>query len=193
MITSSFNLLLLRENKVEEEFLNFRWFSVALYYFVLIAKWRFCTFSRSAASLANTASTKVCSYQVGEKGFVVWCVWVFVGNVNSTCLWTANIVPYHCLWVTMVPKLGKSFTSQVTREQVLMSGFCSSVKRLRVFDSPLEGALIHHRLAPSRCWYSFTFPGRVESWTSLGGKEGRINIQIAVKAEDRTRDLVVGW
>ena len=53
-------------------------------------------------------------------------------------------------------------------EVVLISGFCS-VKRMRVFDSPLDGTLIHRRLAPSRCWYSFTYPGRMES---LSRKEG---------------------
>ena len=38
--------------------------------------------------------------------------------------------------------------------------------------------LIHSRLAPSRCWYSFTFPERMESLVCLGRKESHTNIQI---------------
>ena len=39
----------------------------------------------------------------------------------------------------------------------------------------MDGTLIHHRLALSRRWYSFTYPGRMESWVSLGEKKvGRI-------------------
>ena len=34
-------------------------------------------------------------------------------------------------------------------EPAHISGFCS-VKRMRVFDSPLDGTLIHRRLAPKR-------------------------------------------
>ena len=60
-----------------------------------------------------------------------------------------------------------------------ISGFCS-VKRITLW-LPLDGTLIHHRLAPSRCWYSFTNPGRMESWVSLGGKGGRTNIQISLQ------------
>ena len=44
---------------------------------------------------------------------------------------------------------------------------------------PLDGTLIHRRLAPSRCWYSFTYPGRKESWVGLGGKEGCTNDRIS--------------
>ena len=46
---------------------------------------------------------------------------------------------------------------------------------MRVFDPSLAGTLILRRLAPSRCWYSFTYPGRMDSWVSLGGKESRTN------------------
>ena len=46
---------------------------------------------------------------------------------------------------------------------------------------PLDGTLIHRRLAPSRRWYSFTDPRKLESWVSLGGKEGRTNIRISAK------------
>ena len=38
-----------------------------------------------------------------------------------------------------------------------------------------DTSLIHRRLAPSRCWYSFTYPGSMESWVSLGGKESFTN------------------
>ena len=72
----------------------------------------------------------------------------------------------------------------------LISGFCSA-KRMRVFDSPLDGTLIHCRLTPSRRWYSFTYPGRMESWVSLGRKEGRTNIQISVERESNWRPC--GW
>ena len=34
------------------------------------------------------------------------------------------------------------------------------------------------RLAPRRCRYSFTYPGRMENWVGLGGKESRTNIRI---------------
>ena len=60
-------------------------------------------------------------------------------------------------------------------EPALISGFCN-VKRMRVFDSPWTG---HRRLAPSRSWDSLTYPGRMESWVSLSGKEDRTNIQIS--------------
>ena len=58
-------------------------------------------------------------------------------------------------------------------EPALISGFCS-VKQMRVFDSSWTG-LIHHRLAPSGHWYSFTYPGRMESWVILDGKKSRTN------------------
>ena len=37
---------------------------------------------------------------------------------------------------------------------LLISGFCS-VKWIRPF---MDGTLTYRRLAPSRCWYSFTTP-----------------------------------
>ena len=46
---------------------------------------------------------------------------------------------------------------------------------------PLDGTLIHRRSAPSRCWYSFTYPWRMESWVSLDGKEGHTNISMTLK------------
>ena len=46
---------------------------------------------------------------------------------------------------------------------------------------PLDETLINHRLASSRRWYSFTYPGRMESRVSLGGKEGCTNIWISAK------------
>ena len=45
-----------------------------------------------------------------------------------------------------------------------------------VFDESIRA-----RAAPSRHWYSFTYPGRMESWVSLGGKEGHTNIQISAE------------
>ena len=54
--------------------------------------------------------------------------------------------------------------------------------KLKLYKSlwlSLDEILIHRRLAiTSRRWYSFIYPRRMESWVSLGGKEGRINIQI---------------
>ena len=61
-----------------------------------------------------------------------------------------------------LPKLN-SFPSLV--ELVLMSSFCS-LKRI-IVQVPLDGTLIHRRLAPSRCWYSCTVLERMESWVSL--------------------------
>ena len=61
-------------------------------------------------------------------------------------------------------------------EPALIFGFYN-VKRKSLSFLP-DGTLIHRRLPPSRSWYSFTYPGRIESWVSLGGKEGRTNIQI---------------
>ena len=61
----------------------------------------------------------------------------------------------------------------------LIPSFCS-VKRMSVW-LPLDGTLIHCRLAPSRFWYSFTYPRKMENWISLGGKEGYTNIQISAK------------
>ena len=51
------------------------------------------------------------------------------------------------------------------------------ILKLLILYEP-SGPLIHCRLAPSRHWYSFTFPGRMESLVSFGGNEGRTNFQI---------------
>ena len=50
------------------------------------------------------------------------------------------------------------------------------VKRIRVFDFPLDETLIHRRLAPSRCWYSFTYQMKVFSikWKLLRVTQIRI-------------------
>ena len=57
---------------------------------------------------------------------------------------------------------------------------------------PLDGTPTHGRLDPSRRWYSSTSPGRIESWVSLGGKEGLTNQFNSWQSRDRTGDLVVG-
>ena len=62
-------------------------------------------------------------------------------------------------------------------ETALISSFCS-VKQTRVLDSPGR-ELTHRRLAPSKCCYSFAYPGRKENWVRLGRKEGRTNVQIS--------------
>ena len=54
-------------------------------------------------------------------------------------------------------------------EPALVSGFCN-FKQARVWF-PLDGTLIHHRVAPSRYWYSFTYPRWMENWVSLGEKK----------------------
>ena len=64
-------------------------------------------------------------------------------------------------------------------EPALISGFCS-VKQTSLW-LPLDGTLIHRRLALNRHWYSFTNPRRMESWVGLGGKEGCTNIRISAK------------
>ena len=56
----------------------------------------------------------------------------------------------------------------------LISGFCC-------VKLPPDGTIIYRRLAPSRCWYSFTYPGEMESLISLGGKEGHMNNQISAE------------
>ena len=39
---------------------------------------------------------------------------------------------------------------------------------------PLDGTLIHHRLAPSRRWYSFTYPGRTAELVKAEKKDTQI-------------------
>ena len=46
---------------------------------------------------------------------------------------------------------------------------------------PLDGTLIHCWLALSKCGYSCTYPGKMESCVSLGRKEGCTNIRISAK------------
>ena len=75
--------------------------------------------------------------------------------------------------ITIVHKK-KCFGNEVTSIVVCFSPFAV---KLNPFSSPmayliqpvlipgypgLDGTLIHHTLARSRCWYSFTFPGRME-------------------------------
>ena len=56
-----------------------------------------------------------------------------------------------------------------------------------------HGVGAYLRLAPSRCWYLFTYPGGMENWVSLGRKEGHTKIQISAELSwDRTGDLLVG-
>ena len=69
----------------------------------------------------------------------------------------------------------KSLRARWPVEPVLISGFCSVILLL------LDGTLIHRRLAPSRRWYSFTYPGRMESWVSLGGKDTQTSIQLSAE------------
>mgnify|MGYP001795693070 CR=1 FL=1 len=72
-------------------------------------------------------------------------------------------------------------------ELAIISGFCS-VKWMRYFDSSLDGTLIHCRLASSRCWYSFIYPGMMESWVSLGRK-GCTNVSNLRRAVNRPGSL----
>ena len=60
-------------------------------------------------------------------------------------------------------------------EPALISAFCSLRWR---YLTPPGWTLIQHRLAPSRRWYAFTYPGTMESRVSLGEKGGHTNIQI---------------
>ena len=60
---------------------------------------------------------------------------------------------------------------------------------MRVFDSPWT--LIHCRLAPGRCWYSFTYPGRMEIKAELNEPEnGCIKYPNLGRAGDLTGDLL---
>ena len=54
----------------------------------------------------------------------------------------------------------------------------------------LDETLIYRSVAPSRCWYSFTNPIRMESWVSLNRK-GHRNIQIS--AEPKSNWGHCGW
>ena len=74
-------------------------------------------------------------------------------------------------------------------EPVLISCFCN-VKSTRAFDSPWMGH-IHRRLAPSRRWYSFTYPGRMEA--ELAQAERKVTQTFKSRQiRDRTEDLAVG-
>ena len=69
--------------------------------------------------------------------------------------------------------------------------FCS-VNRMRVKRHwSLGGTLVHRRLAPSRRWYSFNYPGKMESWIKFRRKN-RSQIFESQLSRDRTGDLVVG-
>ena len=61
----------------------------------------------------------------------------------------------------VLQKLTASRVNSVHTYYALISGF-GSVKQMRVFGPPLEGKLINRRLAPSKHWYSFTNPRRME-------------------------------
>ena len=58
-----------------------------------------------------------------------------------------------------------------------------------LWESPLNGRLIHCWLAPSRCWYSFTYPRKMESRVSLSRKKGHKYLILKI-AVDRTRDRI---
>ena len=77
-------------------------------------------------------------------------------------------------------------------DPALISGFCSVKPPDESLRLPLNGTLIHRRLAPSRCWYSFTYPGRMETWVGLGGKEGHSDFLKSRQIRDRTGDLGIG-
>ena len=78
-------------------------------------------------------------------------------------------------------KLAKSFTSQVAHGAGAHLWFFVVISGWEFWHS-LDGKLIHRRLAISRSWYSFTYPGRMENWVTLGGKEGHTNIQISAES-----------
>ena len=75
-------------------------------------------------------------------------------------------------------------------ELALISSFCCD-KRMIVFEFLLEGTLIHRKLAPSRRLYSFTYPGRIESYFSVRGNKVAQKFK-SWQSRDRTGDLVVG-
>ena len=75
-------------------------------------------------------------------------------------------------------------------EPVLISSFCSVKRMHESLWLPLDGTLIHRRLAPSRCWYSFTYLGRMGSWVGLGEKKVPQIFQ-SWQSQDWTGDLVV--
>ena len=54
----------------------------------------------------------------------------------------------------------------------------------------MDWKLIHRRLTLSRCWYSFTDPGRMENWVSFRRKEDHHKDSNLCRAGDRTRELL---
>ena len=83
----------------------------------------------------------------------------------------------HAKNICYLPFLLNPIQTKWPMEPAPISTFCN-VKRIRPF--PLDRTLIHRNLAPRRL-YSFTNPGRLKSWVSLGGKNGHTNIQISEK------------
>ena len=63
---------------------------------------------------------------------------------------------FSCISIRMLVKLNPLWAKWLIIEPALISGFCNG-KPMRVFWLPLDGLLTHRRLAPSRCWYSFTY------------------------------------
>ena len=111
----------------------------------------------------------------------------------DTCIFSAHL--YSIISKLYSPKIIARLNPLQAKwpmELALISSFCS-VKQMRVFDYPLDGTLIHRRLAPSRRWYSFTYPGRIESWVSLVTKEDRTNVQISAKQGTELGTLWSEW
>ena len=80
-----------------------------------------------------------------------------------------RLMCFHNFTCRLLLAKAKSFIrAKWTMKLALISSFWS-FKWTRVFDSP-HGRLIPCMVAPSRCWYSFTHPERMESWVKLGGK-----------------------
>ena len=66
---------------------------------------------------------------------------------------------------------------------VPISSFCS-------LWLPLHGGVIHRKLAPNRCWYSFT-ELRMENWVIFGRKESHTKIQYLIGAEGTYQQTIL--
>ena len=93
-----------------------------------------------------------------------------------------TIVKTWCCW--LVYYQAKSFRSLVVRrvDIYLRLSFCEADESFTPF---LDGALIYCRFAPCRCWYSFTFPGRMKRWVTLQWRKrssiGSISAVLGIK------------
>ena len=117
-------------------------------------------------------ATLECSWgegaETGRSGSSWWCRWCWI--LQWSCWLRCTIWPgcFSSLYEPSGP-----WSRWLSPVSVVLSGWESL--------TPPGRDTSHRRLAPSRRWYSFTYPERMESWVGLGGKEGCTNIRISAK------------